>query len=58
MLSEKDKIRVQEDFIEWTGGYKASEVSPRRIDMYVELAMPADLNADEVSEFLTEWADE
>lgn len=56
MLSEKDKARVRKDFTEWTGGYKASEVGPERLDVYVELAMPADLDSVEVEAFLAEWA--
>lgn len=57
MLSKRDKERVRKDFIEWTGGYGASEVEPERIDMYVELAMPADLDPTEVERYLSEWAD-
>lgn len=57
MLSQQDKARVRKDFIEWTGGYGASEVEPQKIDLYVELAMPSDLDPAEVSEYLDEWAD-
>ena len=57
MLSQKDKARLRKDFIEWTGGYGAAEVEPEKIDMYIELAMPSDLDAAEVDEYLTEWAD-
>lgn len=56
MLSQQDKARVRKDFIEWTGGYGASEVEPEKIDLYVELAMPDDLDPAEVDEYLTEWA--
>lgn len=56
MLSAQDKARVRKDFIDWTGGYGAHEVEPQKIDLYVEVAMPDDLDPDEVDEFLTEWA--
>jgi len=57
MLTAKDKSRVRRDFIAWTGGYGASEVEPQRIDLYVELAMPSDLDPAEVEEYLAKWAD-
>jgi hypothetical protein len=56
MLSQQDKARVRKDFVEWTGGYGASEVEPEKISLYVELAMPDDLDPAEVDEYLTEWA--
>lgn len=54
MLADKDKVRVYKDFAEWTGGYGADEVEPEQIDLYIEVAMPNDLNPDDVEAFLTE----
>ncbi len=58
MLSQRDKARIRKDFIEWTGGYGASEVEPEKIDVYIELAMPVDLDSAEVEAYLAEWAEE
>lgn len=54
MLADKDKVRVYKDFMEWTGGHGADEVEPEKIDLYIEVAMPNDLNPDDVEAFLTE----
>ena len=58
MLSQEDKLRIRSDFIEWTGGFVASEVEPEKIDLYVEVAMPNDLDPAAVEEYLSEWSNE
>lgn len=58
MLTLQDKARVRRDFIEWTGGYGASEVEPQKIDLYVEVAMPDDLDSVAVEAYLSEWAED
>lgn len=56
-LSQIDQARVMADFIEWSGGYTASEVESEQIDLYVAVAMPSDMNSVDVEAFLTEWAE-
>jgi hypothetical protein len=58
MLSNDDKARLRSDFIDWTGGYGANEVEPEKIDLYLELVLPYDIDAAEADEYLTMWADE
>lgn len=55
MLTNKDKVRVFEDFMKWSGGYGPDEVESEQIDLYIEIAMPNDLNPDDVEVFLTEY---
>ena len=57
MLSQREKAAIRKDFIEWTGGYGASEVEPQKIDLYVEVAMPTGLDPSEVETYLSEWAE-
>lgn len=57
-LSETEKERVRRDFLDWSGGFTPSEVEPQEIDLYVDVAMPSDLDPDAVEDFLSIWVEE
>jgi hypothetical protein len=56
MLTAEDMKRLRKDFIDWTGGYGAHEVEPEKIDLYVELALPYDIDPVAAEEYLSSWA--
>ncbi len=54
-LLDSDKEKIRKDFMEWSGGF-----GPHEYDKdYVECgAYPADLDPDEVDDFIEEWRQE
>ena len=56
-LTPGEQLRVRTDFLEWSGAEKVCETDVKDLEVYLELARPADLDADAVEEYLLHCVD-
>lgn len=51
-MSDEQKAAVLEDFLVWSGGFHPRECDIDEVEKYVKYGADADLDEDEVEEFL------
>ena len=57
MLTEQQKIDLLHDFQEWSGGYAPDECEAHELAAFIEHAANADLDVEDVTNFLRQYGD-
>ena len=55
-MDETEKESLKRDFLDWSGGFPPED--PDHVKLYLEVALPKDLDAKGAEKALTQWMEE